>query len=128
MMKYLLYIIFLFIIFSCSSGKHAVSLAGDETISDSTEYELVTFEPDFNNWFITNRKPIWYHSHNYYRQWNSLYVREWNSRVVGLSSDRPFDFLIEYSFEIDYGKELDHELFWYFKFMEEKYDVILFVN
>ena len=127
-MRHLIYIVFAFILFSCSSGKQVISVVDDEAMTDSTEYELVVFEPGFDNWFETNRKPVWFYSHNYYRQWNSLYVREWNYRVNEPGSDQPFEYLVDYNLENNYGKEIDHELFWYFKFMEEKYDLRLSRN
>lgn len=125
MIKHLLFIGSIFLLFSCSSGKQALSVVDEDSNADSTEYELVVFEPGFDNWFETNRKPLWYYSHNYYKQWNSLYVREWNSRVNEPGSEQPFDNLIDYNFEVDYGKEIDFELFWYFIFIEDKYNLKL---
>jgi hypothetical protein len=90
---------------------------------DTTEYELIVLDPGFNNWFLTNRKPIWYHEKEYYHSKNTFYTTNWNIRVLDNMHRPPYEFEIDYDQSIDYGVELEWQLFWYFKYMEQKYNI-----
>ena len=92
---------------------------------DSTEYELIIFDPGFNNWFISNSKPVWYHENEYYRTKNTFYTTYWNIRVLENMHHPPYDFEIDYDQKIDYGSELNWQLFWYYKYLEQKYKIRL---
>jgi len=92
---------------------------------DSTEYELIVFDPGFNSWFISNRKPMWYHENSYYRNKNNFYTVYWNLRVLENMHRPPYDFEIDYDPKIDYGVELNWQLFWYYKYLEHKYNITL---
>lgn len=116
------------IIWSCSSNKPMVQLADTSSQSDSTEYEVIVTEPGFESWLATNRKPIWYYEENYYKQYNQLYTNEWNQRVRSIEYDIPYYDLIEYSSAINYGKEVEYKMYWYFRFMMDKYDFKLLVT
>ncbi len=87
---------------------------------DTTEYELIVFDPGFDSWFVTNRKPIWYNSNKYYQSKNYIYVIEWNNRVKSYGYQRPYDNEIIYDLNIDYGKEVNYKLYYYFKYIEQK--------
>ncbi len=113
---------------SCSSNKSLVTIEEAGQDSDSTEYELIVIEPGFESWFATNRKPIWFYEENYYKNFNQLYTNEWNHRVRSIQYDIPFVELIDYSSTINYGKEVEHKLYWYFQFMMDKYDFKLLVT
>ncbi|MEZ5082877.1 MAG: DUF6146 family protein [Bacteroidales bacterium] len=93
--------------------------------SDTSQYELTIIEPGFDSWFITNRKPVWYHEETYYKTYNQLYVNEWNVRVRSIEFDVPYDNIIHYNYMTEYGIDLEYKLFWYFKFMEDKYNMKL---
>jgi hypothetical protein len=112
---------------SCTSQKPLVQIEDKATESDSTEYALIITEPGFESWFATNSKPVWYHEENYYKHFNQLYTNEWNHRVRSIQY-HPFDAMIEYNYTIEYGKDLEHELYWYFQFMMDKYDFKLLVT
>lgn len=105
-----------------------VQIEDTATVSDSTEYELIVLEQGFESWFITNTKPIWYHEENYYKQFNQLYTNEWNHRFRSIQYDRPYDEMINYNNSTEYGKVLEHKLYWYFQFMMDKYDFKLLVT
>ncbi|MCB0807078.1 MAG: hypothetical protein KDC05_14875 [Bacteroidales bacterium] len=118
-------------IFALSVGSLSSQEANDSSEiieTDSTQYELIITEPGFESWFVTNRKPEWWHEHIYYRQHNQLYANEWNDRVRQFKYDRPYDFLIHYDPTINYGIDLDFKLYWYFKFMEDKYNIDLILS
>jgi len=116
------------IIWSCSSNKPLIQIEDTSTQSDSTEYTVIVIEPGFESWFATNRKPIWYYEENYYKQFNQLYTNEWNHRVRSIDYDIPYYDLIDYSNAINYGKEVEHKMYWYFQFMMDKYDFKLIVT
>lgn len=115
-------------ILGCSSNKSLVQIEDTTQVSDSTEYELIVLEPGFESWFITNPKPIWYHEESYYKQFNQLYTNEWNHRFRSIQYNRPYDEMINYNNSIEYGKVVEHKLYWYFQFMMDKYDFKLLVT
>ncbi len=125
MLRYLFILASVFVIISCGSNSDIVRIDNEANPADSTEYMLIVDEINFDSWMITNSKRIWYYSHEYYQAWNKIYVSEFNSRVLR-SAHRPFTELINYDYSIDYGIELDYKLYWYFMFIQEKYDVSLF--
>ena len=125
MLRYLFILASVFVIISCGSNSDIVRIDNEANPADSTEYMLIVDEINFDSWMITNSKRIWYYSHEYYQTWNKIYVSEFNSRVLR-SAHRPFTELINYDHSIDYGIELDYKLYWYFMFIQEKYDVSLF--
>ncbi len=43
---------------------------------DSTEYELIIFDPEFEGW-LSAKPSMNYHSNEFYRQRNIRYVQEW---------------------------------------------------
>ena len=92
---------------------------------EEEEYELVIIDPGFNLWATTNQRPIWYYSSWYYAQKNRIYVQAWNERVDQQrfynSRNYPFEQRINYDPTIDYGIELNYQLFWYFKYIEALY-------
>ena len=103
------------------------SLASGE---DSIQYELVIMDPGFEPWFETHRKPEWYYSVDYLRQWNIQYVSAWNynfrNRQFHLNHpDNPFDQEIDYSPRIDYGLTLNWKLYHYFLYIEDTWGKIL---
>jgi hypothetical protein len=92
---------------------------------DTTEYELMIFDNAFQSWFLTNSKPVWYHEASYYRSQNIQYVANWNSRVRQSNHRPPYEYEIDYDPKIDYGVELDWQLFWYFKYLEHSLGIRL---
>jgi len=125
MVRYILILSGFFVLLGCSSQKGIVISDSAGEISDSTQYEIIISEPGYDSWVATNRKPIWYHSHEYYQNFNKLYVNEWNHRATVAGYDFPYDYQIDYNIWVDYGLEVDYKLFWYFKFVQDKYDIKL---
>jgi hypothetical protein len=92
---------------------------------DSTEYEITIIEMGFETWMLTNAKPRWYYSNDYYQNKNQFLVVDWNNRVISTMHQPPYEFQIDYDPNIDYGLEVNYQLYWYFKFMEHKYNINL---
>lgn len=112
----------------CFAQNDSTSIEIATEVSDTVQYELIIIEPGFDAWFATNRKPIWYHEETYYKNYNQLYLNEWNNRVRSIEYDVPYDNIIHYDYLTEYGKDLEFTLYWYFKFMEHKYDMKLLVS
>ena len=127
-MKIIVFFLVSVLLISCAVREKIVRIEPLPGEADSISYELQVTEPGFDTWLATNREPIWYHSPDYYKHFNHLYVNEWNNRVRTSGNEVPFDFLIDYNYRIDYGVDLEYELFWYFKFIQQKYDVKLLVT
>lgn len=118
-------VILIISVLSCSVKEHTIRISETGSPADSVEYKLIVVEPGYDGWATTNRKPIWFYSYSYYRNHNILYVNEWNYRVRNTGYKVPYDNLIEYNQNIDYGIELEYNLFWYFKFIQQKYNIKL---
>ncbi|MBW3545625.1 MAG: hypothetical protein KY428_08535, partial [Bacteroidetes bacterium] len=71
-----------------------------------------------------NGRPVNYHSPDFYAGWNRRYVQQWNqlaNQQISSSPDYPFQNQIDYDPNINYGVTLDHELYWYFRYIEAMY-------
>jgi len=95
-------------------------------LKDSVEYELIIFDPGFETWFLTQSRPVWFHSLEYYENWNKQYVVAWNSKAMSPRYSKYFESIIDYDPFIDYGLELNHKLFYYFMYVEKvlKIDIL----
>ncbi len=110
------------IIAACSTQKSATKVEGntnEELVDESIEYGIITFGSKFNTWYQEHKKPELYHSQEYYEDWNIKYVDAWNRKVIGSNRSHFFKSAIEYTSGIDYGFELNHELFYYFQYVEK---------
>lgn len=130
-MKRLLYILPLILMLgACATpgNLNLVDRKGANVVTpdeDEEEYELVIIDQGFDRWAVTNQRPVWYYSPWYYAQKNRIYVQAWNEKVnrQGYYNSRnyPFEQRINYDPNIDYGVELNYQLFWYFKYIEDLY-------
>lgn len=94
--------------------------------TDSTEYDIIIFDSGFESWLLTHAQPIGYHTNEYYRNKNIVYVAEWNSRVRSNRYRAPYEFEINYNPSTDYGEAVNYKIYWYFKYMEQKFRFNLF--
>ncbi|MDP4207012.1 MAG: DUF6146 family protein [Bacteroidota bacterium] len=86
---------------------------------DSTTYEVVVFDPEFESWYAMHYSQASDHSESYYKNWNKQYVDEWNYKAsTGGKYSHFFLNSIDYDFNISYGIDVERKLFWYFKFVE----------
>jgi len=118
----------LIFIAGCSTKKDIVKIEDYPGVNDSVQYELIVDEPGYDSWVATNSKPEWYHEKEYYRTWNVLYVTEFNYRVLNTNAGHPFTEMINYDRQIDYGLDVEYKLYWYFKFIEYKYNTKLYIT
>lgn len=101
-----------------------VAISKDE--QDSTKYELIVFDPGYETFLISQAKPKWYYTNDYYKTWNIQYVTEWNYRFQNPQKYGNFyETEINYSPSEDYGIDLNYRLYQYFRFIESKYGIVL---
>ncbi|NQU88597.1 MAG: hypothetical protein HQ541_22865 [Mariniphaga sp.] len=119
-MKRILFIgIIAIIITACSGNRNIVKVVASEaseTEADSLEYELITFDTRFENWYDLNDSPAMYRSKEYYESWNKQYVTAWNSKST---QHLFYESIIGYEPGVDYGFDLNHKLFYYFQYVEK---------
>ncbi len=108
---------------ACSVPGEAVKIKGQgepENIEpDSLTYELETFDSKFDTWYSMHNKPSQYRSQSYYESWNQRYVASWNNNAANPSKSWFFEPIVGYYPNVDYGFELNHELFYYFQYVEK---------
>jgi hypothetical protein len=80
-------------------------------------------EIGFEPWYVLQNQPSGYRNIEYYRYWNTRYVSEWNYRVTLPSEPYIFNDLINYEVSEKYPFEIEHKLFHYFLFVENKLKV-----
>lgn len=117
-MKHLIFIFLATLLASCASRQNVqIKETGPGEEEDSVSYELIVLDPGFESWFITNSKPSWYHSQDYYENWNQRYVQAWNYHSMGSRYSQLIEGNIDYDPKVDYGLEINHKLFYYFQYV-----------
>lgn len=118
-MKYFFVILILAAFAGCATQQEIqLKKLDTETEEDSVSYELIVLDPGFESWFITNSKPSWYYTQEYFEHWNQQYVNAWNYHHQGGRYSRILEGYIDYQPQVDYGLELNHKLFYYFQYVQ----------
>ena len=118
-------------IFACSTQKGVVKLQSNETedtAQDSVEYGMETFDSKFKSWYSMQNIEANYHSQQYYESWNNQYISGWNSKVATSQNNFFFESIIDFNPNVDYGFKLNHELFYYFQYVENILKVKIIPN
>ena len=89
-----------------------------------SEYEIVVIEPGFYNWLQTYAQPRGFYTQKYLENRNIFYVQTWNNRVqlAGQYDSRLYVLPIEYDRKINYGYDLNYQLYHFFLYFQQKYD------
>ena len=107
---------------ACSSQKEFVKIVPTKdvavNIKDSSEYELLVFDPQFETWFMTNYSPAKDHSNEYYQSWNNQYVADWNYHYMAGHYTSIFENYIDWDDFVNYGIDLNRKLYYYFRYVE----------
>lgn len=135
--KWLVYIIFIGIItcsIACSEKLSSVSASekeifnqtANDTITienDSLEYEIIIIDPGFNSWIQSIARPRGFYSQSFLESRNIYYVTEWNRRALQPMRYNPnlYEMQINYQPNIDYGYEVNYQLYNYFIYFQRKY-------
>ena len=130
-MKYFLIILISIIGFaSCKSGysssENSQNIPANDTLkikNDSLEYEIMIIEPGFNNWLAT-QQPRGYYGQTFLESRNQQFVQQYNYRVNNPMLYDPLLYQqeINYSFNIDYGYEVNYLLYNYFVYFQQTYN------
>ena len=119
-MKYSIAIIFCLIVFSCAINKKNTKVLKIEP-NEKQEYELLVFDPSYDSYLISHAKPQSFHTESSLKLKNNIYVTNWNSKATSSGYRIPFDCIIDYNSNTEYGLELEYKLYYFFKFIEHKY-------
>ena len=122
----------LILVFAISCASHKNQIKFSETTpsqeNDSTQYELVVFDPNFETWYTLKDNPAMYHSQSYYEVWNRQYVLAWNLHAMDFRANKFFETIVGYEFDVDYGFQLNHKLFHYFMYVEHVLKIPILEN
>ena len=139
-MRYLIAILLsAFFIYSCSSTKETVAVSdqekelfnkkGQDTVTIASEnpddeWEIVVIEPGFYFWLNSIARPRGYYSQKFLEARNSIWVLNWNQRVIQPQQYNPELYLlrINYDPDVDYGYEVNYQLYNYFVYFQRKYN------
>ena len=94
---------------------------------DSLEYNIIIDDIGYDS-FLIMQKPMNFYSQRYYENWNRYYVSDWNIKVGtanyhSTKYQNVFDMYIDYDPTVDYGMMVNYKLYYYFRFVENKYNV-----
>jgi len=106
---------------ACSTQKGLVTVKSniaESSVDDSLEYHLETFDGKFESWYQLHNSPSMYRSQQYYENWNRQYVSAWNYNAMSERKNSFFEPIVGYEYTVDYGFEINHELFYYFQYVE----------
>lgn len=121
-MKHLfILLVVLSVFWACSGPKTVVEAEKKgipETAPDSVSYEMETYDDQFKTWYDLNKNPQTNRSQNYYESWNKKYVKEWNRLSSQKNKNEFFVPIIGYNRSKDLGFEINHQLFYYFQYVE----------
>lgn len=121
MKKIIFWIGVILAIVACSTKRNIVEIKNktvEVATEDSLEYQLETFDPKFETWYILHNSPSQYRSQSYYEGWNKQYVSAWNANAMTSRKSSFFEPIVGYDPTTDYGFELNHKLFYYFQYVE----------
>lgn len=128
-MKQYIFIIIAFfgLLFSCNSNKvitendHPKLESDTVTIAnDEIEYEVTIIDPGFKSWFNSNARPRSFYTQSYLEARNSVWVTEWNRRVLLPQQYNPnwYEMQINYNLGTDYGFEVNYMIYNYLVYFQ----------
>ncbi len=129
MKKYLFFLLTL-ILFGCAyntAPNRAARSVSSNIIreTDDEKHEIVVLDAGFESWFLTNAKPVNFHTLRFYETQNAAYVSAWNQ--MARTPGGPITNEINYDPNENYGVEVNYKLYWYFKYMESIYGRYFFL-
>ena len=117
---------FLLLAWSCStSQKSGSSDKSTSIVIDSTEYEIIIIDNEFDIWYLMNFSPGKDHSNEYYSSKNHGGITAWNDYYTRNRHHHVIENYIFYNNSTDYGIDVNRKLYWYFKYVEETFRIRL---
>lgn len=91
--------------------------------ANDSEYDIVIMDIGFNQWLTRIAQPKGYYTQSYMENRNSIYVLEWNRRVLDPYSFDPqlYELQINYEYGVDYGYDVNYQLYNYFIYFQRRY-------
>ena len=113
---------------ACSPAKQAAQSSATLAVKsqDSTEYEIIIIDPNFDQWYLKNYNLAVDRSNDYYHAKNLFAVSNWNYYYHTGQYPKVVENYLDYRPDIDYGMEVNRKLYWYFKYVTETYGIKLF--
>ncbi len=129
MKKLIFSLITLIAVWACTPQKEIGRQQADAgTVAlDTAAFVLNIIDPEFERWYQMRYSPALDHSNDYYRSMNNLAVNNWNNYFMRGRFARVISSYISWSPAIDYGLDVNRKLNWYFRFIEERYRIRLFI-
>lgn len=121
--------IMVLMIWACSTVKEASKTSAilTQNTQDSTGYDILIIDPQFDQWYLYSYTPAKDYSNDYYWGQNNSAAANWNSYYRTGRYSRVIDCNIDYQPNIDYGIEVNRKLYWYFIYIQNKYRIRLFL-
>lgn len=112
---------------ACSVTRKSTSNSSLKEVakSDSTEYGIIILDPDFDQWYLTRYSIALDRGNEVYRLYNRTAVMNWNDNFIRGKYRNIIENHLNYDYNIDYGLDVNRKLYWYFKFIEERYSIRL---
>ena len=125
------------LVISCGSSQKSLNISQEESqvfqqqqpdtveiTHPESNYEIIIIEPGFNYWLRTIARPRGYYSQTYLENRNRFMVVEWNNRVMWPNRYDPllYELQINYDPKVDYGYEVNYQLYYYFVYFQRKYN------
>jgi hypothetical protein len=112
---------------ACSTQQKTTGTSGVKELigSDSTEYGIIILDPEFDHWYITHHSNALDRDNEVYRMYNRTAVMNWNDYFILGKYRNIIENHLDYDYNTDYGIEVNRKLYWYFRFVEERYKIRL---
>lgn len=126
MKNWLIIVLIAAINFACGSQKQVVENATESRLeSDSLSYEITIMDAGFDQWYKVYFSPAMDRDNSYYQMKNRIGVSNWNDYYIRGKHRAVIGSFIHYNPAEDYGIEVNRQLYWYFKYIEESFRVQL---
>lgn len=134
MKQFLILITVIGFFWACSGPKAVVDAekAEPETKKknekDSVSYVMETFDSKFEKWYNLHKSPSEFRTQEFYEKWNIKYVNEWNRKSTEKENSDFFVPILGYDRKKDYGFPINHQLFYYFQYVEKVLKIQILSN
>ena len=135
---YPIFLALLLVVAACSSTKESVKISQEEQeifgiqaeaeqdvaiAEEESNYQLIIMDLGFNRWLRSIAHPRGHYSQNFLESRNRIFVIEWNNRVIMPTVYDPllYELQITYDPNVDYGYEVNYQLYNYFIYFQRKY-------
>jgi hypothetical protein len=116
------------LLWACSTSKDTAktSVAVAKNDKDTSEYEILIIDPEFDQWYFRNYSESKDRPEEYYRGRNIQAVSRWNEYYTTGKYRNVVESIVNYYPEVKYGMEVNRKLYWYFEYVDSYYHVPLF--